>query len=116
MRRLFWVGIGVAATVVVLRQVAKVNDRVSTVARAVSPVGIGESISRLATNVKGLGEQLRTSMAENEAALTAALLPSEEERSRATQVRAKRARDRERAAGERPLVQDPDDEDTYEFF
>lgn len=113
MKRMFWIGVGVVATVVVLRQVAKVNDRVSTVARAVSPAGIGESVTQLATQVKDLGQQLRTSMAENEAALTAALLPSEDEQRRAAEQRARRTR--ERGANRAPAT-DPDDEGPYEFF
>lgn len=90
MRRLFWIGVGVAVTVVVLRQVSKVNDRVGEVANAVSPAGIASSITSLADSVKSLGGQLRESMAQNEDALRAALLPDEETLARARETRAAR--------------------------
>lgn len=80
MKRLFWVGVGVAVTVVALRQVSKLNNRVGTVVHAVSPAGLGESISGLAASLRESAATLKESMAEHEAALTAALLPSEAER------------------------------------
>lgn len=91
MKRVFWIGVGVAATVVVLRQVSKVNDKVTEVAYSVSPAGIANSIASLGRTVREAGAQLRESMAANEAALTAALLPSEEEQTRAARVRRERA-------------------------
>lgn len=91
MKRLFWIGVGVAVTVVVLRQASKVNDKVGSVAHAVSPAGIVESIQSLASTVKELGAELSASMARNEAALTQALLPSEDEQARAREFRAARA-------------------------
>lgn len=87
MKRLFWVGVGVAATVVVLRKVQQVSDQVGQVAHAVSPAGIAESISVLATNLKDAVTTVRQEMGANEAALTAALLPSEDEQRRARRHR-----------------------------
>jgi len=88
-KRAVWIGIGVVGTLVVLRQVAKANERFGAVAKLTSPSGIAESITSLAVAAKELGEQVRTSMAENEAALMEALMPSEEEVARARDVRAK---------------------------
>src|SRR5690606_9817374 len=76
-KRLFWIGVGVAVTVVVLKQVSKLNTRVNDVATAISPSGIAASVSSLAENVATLGTQLRESMAQNEEALRKALLPDE---------------------------------------
>jgi len=89
-RRLVWIGVGVVVTVVVLRQVAKVNDRVSEVASAVSPAGVAASISSLAESVTTLGSRLSASMAEHEDALRAALLPDEDTVARARETRAAR--------------------------
>lgn len=88
MKRLIWVGVGVVVTVVVLRQVARMNDRVTEVAGAVSPAGIAASIGSLASEVKTLGSQLRESMAEHEDALRGALLPDEDTLARARETRA----------------------------
>ncbi|WP_156250613.1 hypothetical protein [Pseudactinotalea terrae] len=88
MKRLFWIGVGVAVTVVVLKQVSKLNNRVNDVAIAVSPAGIAASISSLADNVGTLGTQLRESMAANEEALRNALLPDEQTLARARETRA----------------------------
>lgn len=90
MKRAVWVGIGVVGTLVVLRQVAKANERFGAVTRLTSPSGIAESITSLAVAAKELADQVRTSMAENEAALMEALMPSEEEVARARDVRARR--------------------------
>lgn len=92
MRRAVWIGIGVVGTVVVLRQVAKANQRFGAVTKLTSPSGIADSITSLAVAAKELTEQLRTSMAQNEAALTQALLPDEEEVARAREVRRHRTR------------------------
>ncbi|UFU01557.1 hypothetical protein LQF12_08405 [Ruania suaedae] len=90
MKRLLWVGVGVAVTVVVLRQAGKANERVGAIAHAVSPAGLAESVTTLASAARDLTEQLRTSMAEHEDRLTAALLPSQAEQSHARQSRAER--------------------------
>jgi hypothetical protein len=98
-KRLFWVGVGVAVTVVVLRQVSKASTRVGDVARAVSPAGVAASIGSLAEAVTTLGTQLRESMAEHEDALRTALLPPEEDLARARETRAARHRREDRAPG-----------------
>ena len=90
MKRAVWIGLGVVGTLVVLRQVAKANERFGAVAKLTSPAGIADSLTSLAVAAKELGEQVRTSMAENEAALMAALMPTEEELARARDVRAQR--------------------------
>ena len=89
MKRLFWVGVGVGATVVVLRKVQQTRHHLDQVAGAVSPRGIAQSVSSLADSLQATVSTLRESMTANEAALTAALLPSEDEQ--------QRARDRRRA-------------------
>ena len=89
MKRLFWIGVGVGATVVVLRKVQRASDQLGQVAHAVSPAGIAESLTGMAKALTSTVTQLRAAMAANEAALTAALLPSEEEQARS---RARRAR------------------------
>lgn len=89
MKRAVWIGLGVVGTVVVLRQVAKANQRFGAVSKLTSPAGIADSIASLAVATKELGEQMRASMAENEAALLEALMPSEEELARAREVRAR---------------------------
>lgn len=90
MKRVFWIGVGVAVTVVALRQVSKLNDRVNDVAGAVSPAGIAASIGSLAENVSTLGTRLRESMAQHEDALRDALLPDEETLAQARETRASR--------------------------
>lgn len=86
-KRLFWVGVGVATTVIVLRKVQQVNESVSGIAKAVSPTGIAESVGSLAQGLKETALALRQSMAENEAALSAQLLPDEQTRQRARATR-----------------------------
>ncbi|HLS24886.1 MAG TPA: hypothetical protein VK063_03320 [Beutenbergiaceae bacterium] len=82
MKRLFWIGVGVAGTVAVLRKVQQASDQLGQVAHAVSPRGIAESVTGLADSLKTTATQLRASMAAHEVALTQALLPSEEEQAR----------------------------------
>lgn len=88
MKRLIWVGVGVTGTVLVLRQVAKANEAFAPIAKWTSPARLTESVTSLAVAARELGEQVRTAMAENEATLTAALLPDEDTVNRA---RARRA-------------------------
>lgn len=104
MKRAVWIGLGVVGTVVVLRQVAKANDRFGEVAKLASPAGIADALTSLAVAAKDLGEQLRTSMAENEAALVEALMPSDEELARARETR---TRHRSAAAAD-PFAADVD--------
>lgn len=111
MKRLVWVGVGVgvgvALTVVALRQVAKVNTRVTSVAEALRPAGIAAQVAGLAQTVRELGDQLRTSMAEHEDALRSAVLADEETLARAREVRAARSRRAEDTEIE-DLLDDPD--------
>lgn len=88
MKRVFWIGVGVVVTVVVLQQVSRINNRVNGVAAAVTPAGIAASIGNLAENVATLGSQLRESMAQNEESLRNALLPDEETLAKARETRA----------------------------
>ena len=90
MKRLFWIGVGVAGTVAVLRKVQQANDRFGQVAHAVSPRGIAESVTGLADSLKTTVTELRAAMASHEAALTQALLPSEEEQERSRARRSAR--------------------------
>lgn|SRR5690625_354242 len=83
MRRFFWIGVGVAGTVVVLRKAARAGEQVGQVTRAISPVGIARSLAAAAEDLRSTAITMRASMAEHEANLTAALLPSEEEQQRA---------------------------------
>jgi len=101
MKRLIWVGVGVAGTIVVLRQVAKANDKLAPLAKWTSPAALADSVTSLAVAAREMGEQVRTAMAENEAALTAALLPDED-----TVARARRRR-RNTGAGD-PFDAQPD--------
>ena len=101
MKRLVWVGIGVAGTVVVLRQVAKANEKLAPLTKWTSPSALADSVTSLAVATRELGEQVRTAMAENEAALTAALLPDEETVARA------RGRRRDSGSGD-PFEAQPD--------
>lgn len=92
MKRVVWVGVGVAGTILVLRQVAKANQALAPIAKWTSPTAVAESLTSLAVAARELGEQMRTAMAENEAALTAALLPDEET---VAQARSRRERSRQ---------------------
>jgi len=66
MRRLFWVALGAAAGVVIVRLVKKQ-------AQAFTPSGIGRSLSGLGDSVKAFAEDVRAGMAEREYELSAAL-------------------------------------------
>jgi ABC-type transporter Mla subunit MlaD len=112
-KRLLWIGVGVAVTVVVLHQVSRLNNRVNGVTAVMTPAGIAASIGSLAENVSTLGTQLRESMAQNEEALRNALLPDEETLARARESRAAhRARRTPATAGETHEIF-PDDGTDY---
>ena len=66
MRRLFWVALGAAAGVVVVRLVQKK-------AQAFTPSGIGRSLAGLGDSVRAFAEDVRAGMAEREYELSAAL-------------------------------------------
>jgi hypothetical protein len=66
MRRLFWVALGAAAGVVIVRQVQKK-------AQAFTPSGIGRSVAGLGDSVRAFAEDVRAGMAEREHELSAAM-------------------------------------------
>lgn len=80
MRRLFWVSVGVGATVYVLRKVSKVN----AVATHLTPGGMAAAVNNLADSLRTASGELKTSMAEHEEALTEALLSGPSRRSKET--------------------------------
>ena len=69
MRRLFWVALGAAAGVAIVRQVNKVSKK----AQAFTPSGIGRSVAGLGDSLRAFAEDVRVGMAEREYELTAAL-------------------------------------------
>jgi Family of unknown function (DUF6167) len=66
MRRLFWVALGAAAGVAIVRQVTKK-------AEAFTPSGIGRNLSGLGDRIRAFTEDVREGMAEREQELAAAL-------------------------------------------
>jgi Family of unknown function (DUF6167) len=66
MRRLFWVALGATAGVLVVRKISKVAD-------AYTPEGVGRSLSSLADALRDVADAVRTGMAEREAELRLAL-------------------------------------------
>lgn len=70
MRRLFWVAVGVGATVAALRKV----ERATGVARNLAPGNLADSIGRLAQSLREATAEFSTAMAEQEARLTETLL------------------------------------------
>ena len=73
MRRLFWVAVGVGATVVALRRV----ERATGVVRTLAPANVADSLGRLAESLTRAGSEFRAAMAEQEQRLTEALLTPE---------------------------------------
>lgn len=102
MKRAVWVGVGVAGTILLLRQIAKANHALAPLAKWTSPSGVADSLTSLAVAAREVGEQVRTSMAENEAALTAALLPDDD-----TLAQARARRNDSRRAGDDPFAAQP---------
>jgi Family of unknown function (DUF6167) len=66
MRRLFWVGLGATADILVVR-------RVTRAAQAYTPEGVARSLSGLGDGLRELAATVREGMAEREAELRAAL-------------------------------------------
>lgn len=66
MRRLFWIALGAAAGVVVVR-------KVSQTAQAYTPEGVGRSVAKMADALRELAGTVREGMAEREAELRVAL-------------------------------------------
>lgn len=70
MRRLFWISVGVGATVYVLQKVNKVN----AVTTHLTPAGISSAVNNLADSLRSLSTEFRSSMAQHEEAITQAVL------------------------------------------
>ena len=66
MRRLFWVALGAAAGVLVVR-------KLSQTAQAYTPEGIARSLGNVAEAIREAGDAVREGMAEREAELRVAL-------------------------------------------
>lgn len=66
MRRLFWIALGAAVGVVIVRQVSK-N------AEAFTPSGISRTVAGLGESLRAFAEDVRAGMAEREYELSAAL-------------------------------------------
>lgn len=66
MQRLFWVALGATAGVLIVRKVTRV-------AEAYSPEGVGRSVSSLAEGLHELADAVREGMAEREQELRVAL-------------------------------------------
>jgi len=66
MRRLFWIALGAAVGVVIVRQVSKNTE-------AFTPSGIGRTVAGLGDSLRAFAEDVRTGMAEREYELSAAL-------------------------------------------
>lgn len=66
MRRLFWIALGAAAGVLVVRKVSKA-------AEAYTPEGLGRSAASLADGLRDLADAVREGMAEREQELRLAL-------------------------------------------
>ena len=66
MRRLFWIALGAAVGVVIVRQVSK-N------AQAFAPSGIGPTVAGLGDSIRAFAHDVRVGMAEREYELSAAL-------------------------------------------
>ena len=121
MKRLFWVAVGVAATVVVVRSGRVLIDRYVP-REAVAAV---DGAARTVSAVRTARSELRAGMAERERELRAALLGDldvDELRRQAPAARAGlRAAWRGRAADDEswnaaPAPDEADDEDGYAFF
>lgn len=74
MRRLFWVSVGVGATIYVLRKASKVN----AVAGHLTPGGVSTAVNNLADSLRTLATEFKASMSEHEGALAEALLTDPE--------------------------------------
>lgn len=79
MRRLFWISVGVGATIYVLQKVNKVN----AVTNHLTPAGISSAVNNLADSFRSLSTEFKASMEQHEEAITQALLA--EHTPRATQ-------------------------------
>lgn len=69
-RRVFWISVGVGATIYVLQKV----NRVNSVAAHLTPGGMASAVNNLAGAMRTATSEFKASMAEHEEALTEALL------------------------------------------
>lgn len=80
MRRLFWVAVGVGASVVVLRRIDRATGRL----HALAPANLADSIGRLADSLREATTEFTAAMATHEARLTETLLAPADAPPRAT--------------------------------
>ncbi|GMA25894.1 hypothetical protein GCM10025864_36530 [Luteimicrobium album] len=121
MRRLFWIGVGVAVTVVVVRQGRKVVARYAPASLVDQATDRANAVGgRAVTFVRTFGEEFRTARDAREAELEAALLaegqsaPGDVRRARAEGRRLGDARPAEPGGA---VPRDEDDPDVgYAFF
>ncbi|BDO42319.1 hypothetical protein [Cellulomonas sp. NTE-D12] len=120
MRRLFWVGVGVALTVVVVRQGRALLERYAPPEATAAVAGAG----RLARAAEGARREFAAGFAERERALREALVGDVDVDKLRAEAPARRAALRETFGGrhaappewaENP-TEDPDDDDGYAFF
>ncbi len=120
MRRLFWIGVGVALTVVVVRQGRAVLERYAPPEATAAFAGAG----RVARAVDGARREFAAGMTEREQALREALVGDVDVDELREQAPARRSAVREAFGGRRGApadwadnpTEDPDDDDGYAFF
>ncbi|WP_454294694.1 hypothetical protein [Salana multivorans] len=76
--KLVWAGLGAVVTVAVLYQVGRARAAADSVAKTLTPEGLVEALSQGVDELRLVGRELRTAMREQEARLTADLLPPPE--------------------------------------
>lgn len=120
MRRLFWVGVGVALTVVVVRQGRALLERYAPPEATAAVAGAG----RLARAAEGARREFAAGFAERERALRDALVGDVDLDKLRAEAPARRAALRESFGGRHAAppewadnpTEDPDDDDGYAFF
>lgn len=75
-RRIFWVSVGVGATIYVLNKMSKVN----ALTAHLTPGGVAQALTGLAESLRDVTGELATNIAANEAAIRDALLAAETEK------------------------------------
>lgn len=76
--KIVWAGIGAAVAVVVLYQVGRARSAADSVAKTLTPEGLVEALTQGVDELRLVGRELRGAMREQEARLTADLLPAPE--------------------------------------
>jgi hypothetical protein len=104
-RRLFWLGLGATAGVLVVRRLART-------AAAFTPRGLGDSVAELGTTIRVFAEEVRAGMVERELELREALGLDDvddatPDASAAASPARTRERDRATAARREDLIQHP---------